>query len=97
MTNKNHKKREEIRAQVDKEIVEAIEYGLVEAVAVSGGVLTGFSVKIGESDVLMTLRAKLEGKPSVCFVGCPDMPSCIRKAVVEGFHGGLRWRDDEYA
>ena len=97
MTKKIDAKLEERRAQVDREIVQAIEYALEEAVSSSGGVFTGFSMKIGDLDVLLTLRAIVDGEKSVCFVGCPDMSSCFRKAVVEGFNGGLRWRADKFA
>jgi hypothetical protein len=82
---------------VDKEVISALEFELVGSIAHAGGVLTGFSVKIGEGDVLMTLRAKLPGGRMVAFVGCPDIPSCFRKAVTEAYSDGLRWRADEFA
>lgn len=81
---------------VDREVVAALEFGLVGAIAHAGGVLTGFSVKIGDSDVLMTLRAVVAGRQQIAFVGCPDLPSCFRKAVTEAYHDGLRWREDAY-
>ncbi len=82
---------------VDREVIAALEFELEGAVAHSGGVLTGFSVKIGNADVLMTLRAIVSGRPMIAWVGCPDLPSMFRKAVTEAYHDGLVWKPDAYA
>ena len=97
MTDTITDKRRAHQAIVDKEVLAAIEFELEGALAHAGAVLTGFSVKYGPSDCLMTLRAILAGKNMVSFVGCPDLGSCFRKAVVEAYHDGLKWREDEYA
>lgn len=90
-------KRKEHKERVDKEVVAALEFELVGAIAHAGGILTGFSMKIGDSDVLMTLRAEIGHRKMVSFVGCPDMSSCFRKAVTEAYHDGLQWREDQFA
>jgi len=97
MANQLEVKLEERRQQVNNEVLAAIEFELVGAVAHAGGVLSGFSVKFGDSDVLMTLRAHLGGSNKVAFVGCPDLASCLRKAVGEAYSDGLAWREDKYA
>lgn len=82
---------------ISREVLAAVEFELVGSIAHAGGVLRGLSVKFGDSECLMTLRAVLAGKPQVSFVGAPDLPSCFRKAVVDAYHDELRWREDVYA
>lgn len=96
MTNQLKVKRDEARRQVDREILAALEFELVGAIAHAGGVLTGFSMKIGEADCLMTLRAEYGSKRMVSFVGCPDMSSCFRKAVSSAYTDALKWREDQF-
>lgn len=90
-------KLEEKQKRVNDEILAAVEFELIGSVAVLGGALGGFSIKISEVDCLMTLRAKFEGEPMVCFVGAPDVGSCFRRAVVDGHANRLNWREDRYA
>lgn len=87
---------EEKQLRLNLEIVSAVEFDLVGTVAHLGGVLVGFSVKFGEVDCLMTLRAEFEGIRMVCFVGAPDLGSCLRKSVCEGHQNRLRWREDQF-
>jgi len=91
------KKRQEYKAHVDKEVLAAVEFELVGSVAHAGGVLSGISVRFGESDCLMTLRASFGSKSMVSFVGCPDLGSCFRKAVNEAYSDDLQWREDRWA
>lgn len=97
MTNQLEVKLQERQQQVNNEVLAAVEFELVGSVAHAGGVLSGISVKFGDSDVLMTLRANLGGRRQVAFVGCPDLASCLRKAVVEAYSDGLKWREDQFA
>lgn len=97
MANRLEEKLQERQVQVNNEVLAAVEFELLGSVAHSGGLLTGISVKFGDSDVLMTLRAIIAGKPQVAFVGCPDLATCLRKAVTEAYHDGLQWRLDQYA
>lgn len=88
---------QEIKQQkINTEIVAAVEFDLVGSIAVVGGKLLGFSVKIGVVDCLLTLRADFEGQRMVCFVGAPDIGGCLRKSVVEAHSNGLRWREDSF-
>jgi len=97
MANQLEQRLAERQMQVNNEVLAAIEFELVGSVAHAGGVLTGISVKFGDADVLMTLRAHLGGSPKVAFVGCPDLASCLRKAVGEAYSDSLRWREDTFA
>lgn len=91
---------EEVRLQKqqarDKSLVAAVEYELAGAIAHAGGDLTGLSVKFGELDCLLTLRAKITANNCVAFVGAPTLSDCFRKAVVDAFHDKLKWRKDKW-
>lgn len=77
-------------------LIKAMEYDLVGSVAHSGGVLTGFSVKIGEWETLVTLRAVVAGRPQIAFVGGDSLTSTILKCVRQAKQDKLRWRADRY-
>lgn len=97
MANVLQEKLDERQLQVKNEVLAAVEFELVGSVAHSGGVLTGFSVRYGRSDLLLTLRAIVAGKAQIAFVGCPDLSTAFRKAVTEAYNDGLQWREDKYA
>lgn len=90
-------KRQAYAEMIDKEILSAVEFELAGSVAHAGGVLTGFSVKYSDSDCLLTLRAEYGSNPMICFVGCPDLGSCFRKAVTAAYSDELKWREDKWA
>lgn len=77
-------------------IVKALEFDLVGSVAHSGGVLTGFSVKIDEWETLVTLRAVVAGRPQIAFVGGESLAYTIVKCVREAHADRLQWREDRY-
>lgn len=88
---------EEVRLEKRaKAIAKAVDYGLVGAVAHAGGVLTGFSVKLSEGDVLLTLRAHLPAGAQVAFVGSETLGGALLRAVKEGRSDNLRWRPDRF-
>ncbi len=97
MSRQLEAKQEERQQQVNIEVLAAVEFELVGTVAFLGGMLLGLSIKIGAVDCLMTLRADFEGRRMVCFVGAPDIGSCLRKAVTEGHINNLKWKEDSYA
>ena len=96
MGNKLDEKRHLHQEMIGKEVLAAIEFELVGSIAHAGGELTGFSVKFGEVDTLMILRAVLPGGAHVAFVGAPDLASCLRKAVGEAYSDNLVWKADAY-
>jgi len=77
-------------------LVRALEYELEGSVAHAGAMLTGFSVKLGEGETLITLRAVLAGRNQIAFVGSGDLPSCLLKVIREAMGDKLRWKDDKY-
>lgn len=78
-------------------LMRALDYGLEGAVAHSGGVLLGFSVKYGHADVLMIIRATLAGRKQVAFVGSETFAGCVIKAVRDGQSDNLRWKPDKFS
>lgn len=88
---------EERTARRNKEIVKAVEYDLVGSIGHAGGELTGFSVRIGATDTLLTLRAIVAGRPQIAFVGGSDTGSCLIKACSLGRQDRLQWKADRFA
>lgn len=84
------------RKAAERELLAAINYGLEEAIQHAGGVVTGFSIKFGESDYLMTIRAIVSGNSSVAFVGAPSLRDLFRKAEHLAWTDGLAWKSDRY-
>jgi len=97
MVSKIDEARTKHQAQVDKEVLAAIEFELEGSIAHAGGVLTGFSVKYGVSDCLIVLRAVVGSRPMISFVGAPDLSSALRKCVSSAYHDDLRWKEDGFA
>lgn len=77
-------------------LVRALEFELEGSVAHAGAILTGFSVKLGDDEVLITLRGHLAGRNQIAFVGGRDLPGTLLKVVREALGDKLRWRDDQY-
>lgn len=94
MTRQLDKQREAVQVKRDLELVTAVEFELQGSVAHAGGDLTGFSVKFGELDTLVTMRARLPAGAMIAFVGAPTLADALRKAVVAAYHDDLRWRPD---
>lgn len=88
--------REALQKKQDEELVAAVEFELAGSIGHAGGLLTGFSVKYGELDCLLTLRARVTANDCIAFVGAPTLADCFRKSVVQAYHDGLRWKVDEY-
>lgn len=88
---------EQRQARADRKLVAALEFDLVKAVAHAGGILQGFSVRCGDGDSLVTLRAELSGRGQVAFVGAETVPDALRKAVREGYQDKLKWRQDQFS
>lgn len=80
----------------NNELLAAVNYGLEEAVSHAGGVLSGLSVKFGDVDYLMTIRATVGSKECVAFIGAPTMRDAFRKAVTLAYCDELRWKACKY-
>lgn len=87
---------EERTARANKALVRAVDFELQSAVALTGGVLTGFAVKIDDWQTLVTLKALVNDVPSVAFVGADSLKGCLLKAVREARSDKLSWRADKW-
>lgn len=74
----------------------AVHGGLQEDIEHEGGILLGISIKVGEDDILCTLRAEFPVGRQIAFVGGEDIASVLVKAARGARVGSLRWKTDEY-
>lgn len=88
---------EDAQEKRDKLVLFACNGGLLEAVLREGGILKGFSFKVGDYDCLMTIRADFPAGPKVTFVDGDDLAYCLRKSYLAARNGRLRWREDQFA
>jgi len=70
--------------------------GFAGKIRKSGGVLTGFSVKVGDEDYLMTIRAEYDGNKVISWVGASSLQNLLLKAYREAARENLRWKADEW-
>lgn len=77
-------------------IEECLDYALLGAVAYCGGVMTGFSIKIGEVDILLTLRAEFPAGHMIAWVGGDSVVDIMLKAKRFASSEDLRWKADKY-
>lgn len=75
---------------------EVLDHGLSGSIAYQGGDLTGFSMKIGNVDYLVTLRASFPGGHKVSWVGASSMTEAILKCERLVVEGKLEWVPDKY-
>ena len=88
--------REQLQRKFDKQLVDAVEFALVGAVAHAGGVLLGLSIRFSDVDCLMTIRADLPAGRRVAFVGAATLADCFRRAVNEAYRDKLNWGVGKY-
>jgi hypothetical protein len=79
-----------------EKLAEVLDHGLSGTIAYQGGELTGFSMKIGNVDFLITLRAYFPAGHRISWVGAASMVECILKAERLAAEGGLSWAKDKY-
>lgn len=77
-------------------VEEVLDHGLVGTLAYQGGELTGFSMKVGNVDYLLTLRAYFPAGHKVSHVGAANMTEVILKAERLAAEGRLDWSRDKY-
>lgn len=97
MTRQLEADRERRQRKLDALTLRACNGALFGAVERSGGELLGFSVRMTEFDVLLTLKAEFPAGRQVCFVGGEDLSGVLRRAVKEGNQDALQWRVDKWA
>lgn len=79
-----------------KQLGRSLDGGLVDAVARAGGILRGFSARLGPYETLITLRAEFPGGAMVAFVGSSSLIEALLKADRDARGDKLRWRPDQY-
>ena len=77
-------------------LIRALEFGLTGALQNQGIELLGFAMKIQPFNCLLTLKADVQGKRSVCFVGSDTVINCFLKADSMASNHSLQWRADQY-
>lgn len=88
--------REERTARRHDALIRALEFELEGVVASAGGHLTGFSIKIEEYSILLTLRAVFNDTPMYTHTGADSIASVLCKSVSEVRNDRLRWKRDKY-
>lgn len=75
---------------------EVLLHGMMGSIAYAGGELSGFSMKIGQVDYLITLRARFPAGHMISWVGGENMVEVFLKAERLAASGELSWRQDRY-
>lgn len=78
------------------ELVKALEFGIVGGLEHVGIDLVGLSIRYDTFNCLLTLKAEINDKRYVSFVGSDTMINCILKAYGDSACGALKWREDRY-
>lgn len=94
-------KLEDERTQLDVsrragKLEEVLDHGLAGSIAYQGGELTGFSMKVGNADYLVTLRAYFPAGHRVSWVGAKSMTEVLLKSERLAASGQLDWGKDKY-
>jgi len=97
MNTNERARREALTARRRQKAGKALDGGLESAVQRAGGELLGFSVKIGELDYLMTLRARFPAGRRVSFVGADSLVHLVPKVMVLAGNDELKWKEDKFA
>jgi hypothetical protein len=97
MTRTNEVKLEEREERLWRDVRRALSGGLAAGINENGGFLLGLSVRYGEYETLLTIRAEFPGGGMVAFVASDTLAGAIRKAYLEAKAERLRWRADKYS
>lgn len=79
-----------------KKLEEVLDHGLAGTIAYQGGEFTGFSMKVGNVDYLLTLRAHFPAGHLISWVGASGMAEVILKAERLAAEGRMEWQGDKY-
>lgn len=96
MTRQLEALKEQRQAKQDSALLKAVDYELEGAIGRNGGTLNGFSVKFGDEDYLVTLRATFPAGAQIAFVGGSTLGGVLVKAVREAMADRLSWREDRF-
>ena len=88
--------RETREAKRVSSLVRALEFGLAGAISNQGMQLRGIAIKYEDLNSLLTIKAEVNGRVLVAFVGSDSMISCILTAEAKALANTLQWRPDRY-
>lgn len=74
----------------------AVYGGLEAGVSKAGGELLGISVKLGQFECLLTLRAEFPAGPVVGFITGDGLAEVLKKAASAAARDGVKWRADKW-
>lgn len=96
MTRQLDAKREIRELKRRDRLVKGLEFSLAGAIQFQGGVLRGLSIRYGDFDCLLTLKADFEGAWKVSNVSSDTMMNVLLKTISDAEKGRLSWRADKY-
>lgn len=96
MTRQADAAAEEADAKKREKLIEALSFGIHDALEYYGAELRGLSIKYDEFNILVTVRAERGGIPAVCFVGSDSMVNALVKLYSEASRDALVWKPDRY-
>jgi hypothetical protein len=97
MTRQGDAKQEDRQTKLVKDGGQALNGAFERALRESGADLTGLNLRFNGLEWLATIKAEVDGVPSVAFVGSGTLLLVIVKATREASGRKLRWRKDKWA
>jgi hypothetical protein len=79
------------------ELVKALEFGIVGALESQGMVLKGLAFRYEPFNCLLTIKATIDDRALVAFIGSDTFVNCILKCQDSARSESLKWRVDQYA
>lgn len=77
-------------------LVRALEFGIIGALEFNGIELQSMSIKPGDFDCLIVVKAIVAGKRVVAFISSDSMVNALLKLAHTAQQGTLRWKPDRY-
>lgn len=96
MTRQLETLQEEKTSRRNLQIIKAVEYELVGAIAHSGGRLHGLAVTFEDFQTRLTLKAEFGGKYRVTFIVNETLADTLLQGVRGAYGNTLRWKRDKY-
>ena len=77
-------------------LVRGLEISLNASLQFQGAELRGFSIRYGDFDCLLTVKANFEGRWHVANVSSDTMMNVMLKLFADAEKGRLTWRPDKF-
>lgn len=78
------------------ELIKALEYGIVGALAFQHMELAGLAIRYDDIECTLTIKAVVEGRWMVAFVSSDTMMGCLLRVAKLAKNNRLRWLPDKY-